>query len=201
VVGYGLVGGVRAERKEIVTEFYVLPRYRGSALALFRQFASASQAKSAEVQTNDTLLTLMLFDCAVQIESNTILFHDALATNMSVPEAVFRKVVDADREPLVSQKLDSDAGWMIEVNGIATAAGGILFHYNVPYGDIYKAVAEPIRQRGYGSKLVQELKRACYELGKIPAARCNASNRASRATLQKAGMLPCARVLTGRLSG
>jgi GNAT superfamily N-acetyltransferase len=77
------------------------------------------------------------------------------------------------------------------------AVGGILFHYNVPYGDIYMGVAEPFRRRGYGSYLVQELKRSCYEMGKVPAARCNASNAASRATLQKAGMLPCARVLTG----
>ena len=36
-------------------------------------------------------------------------------------------------------------------------------------------------------------------MGKAPAARCNVTNAASRATLQKAGMLPCARVLTGVL--
>ena len=34
VVGYGLVGGIRAERKEIVTEFYVLPVHRAKALPL-----------------------------------------------------------------------------------------------------------------------------------------------------------------------
>jgi GNAT superfamily N-acetyltransferase len=60
-------------------------------------------------------------------------------------------------------------------------------------------VAEPFRRRGYGGYLIQELKRVCYEMGRIPAARCNASNVASRATLQKAGFLPCARVLTGVL--
>ena len=30
---------------------------------------------------------------------------------------------------------------------------------------------------------------------------CDVSNPASRATLQKAGLLPCARLLTGRLTG
>jgi hypothetical protein len=37
-------------------------------------------------------------------------------------------------------------------------------------------------------------------VGRVPAARCNAANAASRATLQKAGMMPCARVLTGVLA-
>jgi GNAT superfamily N-acetyltransferase len=85
-------------------------------------------------------------------------------------------------------------------NGAVAATGGILFHYNPPYGDIYMAVAEPFRRRGYGSYLVQELKRTCYGMGKIPAARCNASNAASRATLQKAGFLPCARILSGQIA-
>jgi hypothetical protein len=35
-MGYGLVGGVRAERREIVTEFYVLPDRRGTACVAFR---------------------------------------------------------------------------------------------------------------------------------------------------------------------
>ena len=53
-------------------------------------------------------------------------------------------------------------------------------------------VDERFWRRGYGSFLVQELKRTCYEMGRIPAARCNVTNTASRATLQKAGFLPCA---------
>ncbi|HJZ91142.1 MAG TPA: GNAT family N-acetyltransferase [Gemmataceae bacterium] len=197
VVGYGLVGGVHGDPKDVITEFYVLPAHRAAALPLFERLAAASRARSIEVQTNDVLLTLMLFDCASRIESNTVLFHDALATNLAPPGAEFRTATDAERAQIASQKLDADAGWVIEVAGAVVAAGGILFHYNVPYGDIYMAVAEPFRRRGYGSYLVQELKRTCYEMGKIPAARCNASNAASRATLQKAGMLPCARVLTG----
>ena len=39
--------------------------------------------------------------------------------------------------------------------------------------------------------------RICYEMGKIPAARCNADNAILRRTLEKAGRLPCARVLQG----
>ena len=61
------------------------------------------------------------------------------------------------------------------------------------------ATAEPLRRRGYGSYLIQELKRVAYEMGKVPAARCDATNSASRASLQKAGLLPCARMLSGTL--
>ncbi len=48
--------------------------------------------------------------------------------------------------------------------------------------------------------MVQELKRVAYDMGKVPAARCNAANAASRASLQRAGLMPCARVLTGRVA-
>jgi GNAT superfamily N-acetyltransferase len=195
--GYGLVGGIRSDPKEIIVEFYVAPPHRGAALPLFRRLASVSEAQAIEVQTNDRLLTLMLFDCAQRIECHSVLFEDGLTTTLAVPGATFRKCVEADREHLGREGLDADPGWVLEVEGSVVATGGILCHYNPPYGDIYMAVAEPHRRRGYGSFLVQELKRTCYEIGRIPAARCSPSNPASRSTLQRAGMIPCARVLTG----
>jgi GNAT superfamily N-acetyltransferase len=201
VIGYGLVGGIRAENKTVVIEFYVLPIHRGAALPLFRQFVTTSGALSIETQTNDILTTLMLYDCSTQIESNAILFRDGFTTNLKIPEGQLRQVTSADKELIEKEKLAVDATWMIEVDGTVAATGGLLFHYNLPYGDIYMAVAEPYRKCGYGSFLVQELKRICYTMGRIPAARCNAANQASRATLQKAGMLPCARMMTGSLKG
>jgi len=48
---------------------------------------------------------------------------------------------------------------------------------------------------------VQELKRQAYELGSIPAARCNRDNRLSRKTLQKAGFIPYAHILNGAIVG
>ena len=79
------------------------------------------------------------------------------------------------------------------------AWGGVLYHYNRPYGDVYMEVAEAHRRRGYGAYLVQELKRICYEGGSIPAARSNPTNIASHKTLQKAGFVPCALILVGKL--
>jgi GNAT superfamily N-acetyltransferase len=197
--GYGFVMGYRGEPKDLIREFYVLPAHRGSALAMFRRLIEASQARRIAAQTNDVLLTLMLYDCADAITSDTIVFHDALTTNLSVPGATFREVTVADKERIFEHKVEPVGEWLIEHDGDIVATGGIAFHYNLPYGDIYMEVDEPCRRRGYGGYLIQELKRACYELGRIPAARCNVSNVASRATLQKAGLLPCARILSGVL--
>ena len=61
-------------------------------------------------------------------------------------------------------------------------------------------VAEPVRLQGFGSYIVQELKRVCYEAGKKPAARCNPDNVGSRRTLEKAGFLPCGRLLAGEVN-
>ena len=151
-------------------------------------------------QTNDVLLTLLLYDCAREITSETILFHDVLTTSLTVPGAVLRRVAEADAGRIFEHKVEGVGEWLIEHDGAVVATGGILTHYNPPYGDLFMEVDEPFRRRGYGSYLLQELKRSCYELGRVPAARCNASNTASRAALQKAGLFPCARMLSGVLA-
>jgi GNAT superfamily N-acetyltransferase len=197
VAGYGSVLGFHGKPKDTIKEFYVLPVHQAAALSLFRTFAAASHAAKIEAQTNDTLLTLMLFDCAGSIERDKVLFHDAFTTNLSIPGITFRKVTEADAARIFTHTVEPVGDWMIDVNGDVAATGGILLHYNIPYGDLYMEVDERFRRRGYGSYLVQELKRTCYETGRVPAARCNASNVASRATLQKAGLLPCARILIG----
>jgi hypothetical protein len=51
---------------------------------------------------------------------------------------------------------------------------------------------------GLGAYFAQELKRIAYEMGGIPAARCDTDNVASRKTLQKAGFVPFAHILVGK---
>ncbi len=139
----------------------------------------------------------MLFDCAARFKSETILFHDANTTTYSIAGVTFRKVVESDRDRIFSHKLEGVGDWLLEADGEVVATGGVYTHYNPPYGDISMEVNATHHRRGFGSYLVQELKRTCYEIGRIPAARCNVANVASRATLQKAGFLPCARILRG----
>jgi GNAT superfamily N-acetyltransferase len=195
IAGYGLVAN--KYYPDTVDEFYTFPAHRAAALPMFRALLETSGANRIRAQTNDPLMLLMLHDCATNITSEAILFEAAYTTHLTCPAGTLRPITEADKERLSEQKLDAESGWMIESDGVPVATGGVLFHYNPPYGDLYMAVSESYRRRGFGSYMVQELKRIAYEMGKTPAARCNVDNVASRSTLQKAGMLPCGRILLG----
>jgi GNAT superfamily N-acetyltransferase len=188
VAGYGsiLIGGPWTGTRTVF-EFYVIPKHRSRVFDLFGSLLAASDATAIKAQTNDALLSAMLFTWAHNIRSEKIVFEDKLTTAHSPNGVLFRR-----RE-------EPDSDWALEADGAVAATGGILYHYNRPYGDIYMEVAEPFRLRGFGCYLVQELKRVCYELGSIPTARCNTENISSRKTLQKAGFVPCAHILSGTL--
>ena len=93
--------------------------------------------------------------------------------------------------------MDEGAGWVVTLNNEIAGAGGVLYHYNRPYGDVYMAVAEPFRRLGLGAYLVQELKAVCKTGGSVPSARCNVDNLPSRRTLQKSGFIPCGTLIAG----
>ena len=186
--GYGsiAIAGPWAGTKTIF-EFYMAEKHRSGFFEVFEALRETSGADAIETQTNDVILTAMLHTWAHDVVSEKIIFEDNLTTTYRVPGAALRK-----REP--------EGDWMLlEVGGEVAATGGILFHYNRPYGDIWMEVAEPFRGRGFGTYVVQELKRICYEGGNVPCARCNTENVASRKTLQKAGFVPCAHLLHGKL--
>jgi GNAT superfamily N-acetyltransferase len=170
------------------------------ALAVFRALVDKSAAAVVEAQTNDRLLMLLLYDCATDIVSDTILFDDNTTTDHQAPPGVSLRRVGSDEHAKVfAHTVEPIGDWGLEYEGELVATGGILTHYNPPYGDIYMEVARPHHHKGFGTYLVQELKRVCREDGGIPAARCNQNNVASRRTLERAGMFPCARILRGRL--
>ncbi|MBV9850691.1 MAG: GNAT family N-acetyltransferase [Armatimonadetes bacterium] len=199
VGGYGGAWNT-TDSKGRVMEFYTLPGVRAAALPMFRELLAVSGATGIEAQTDIPLLTLMLFDCARNVTSETLLFEDAVTTHLTCPDGVLRRNGPEDAPHISLQAREPVGDWRIEVGGTAVATGGALFHYNPPFGDVYMEVAEPHRRRGYGSYLVQEIKRICYETGKKPVSRCNISNVASRRTLQKAGFLPCARLMVGEIA-
>lgn len=198
-VGYGSIAvGGPWKGKPTVFEFYVAPDHRSRVFDLFGALLAVSGAMFMEGQTNDPLFTVMLHTFADDVKTESILFHDRLTTRHSAKGVVFRRTAAEDAAMIESQQLDAGADWVLAAEGMIAATGGILFHYNRPYGDIYMAVAEAFRRRGLGAFLVQELKRVCYEQGSVPAARCNPTNIASRKTLQKAGFVPCGNILSGQ---
>jgi len=196
--GYGAVAHAGPWKdKPTIFEFFVLPTLRHRTIRLFWQFVSAAATLSVETQTNDPFLGVLIQSFCPSILVEAIVFKDGVTTSLKIPGASVRPVTPADADQIAARKLDTDAKWLLESSDGIVGTGGILYHYNRPYGDIYMAVAEPFRRRGLGAFLVQELKRICYTNGSIPAARCNVKNAPSQLTLQGAGFIPCGNIVTG----
>jgi len=202
LVGFATVAiaGPWKDRPTIL-EFYVVPEQRSRAFDLFEAFLVASAARWMEIQSSDALLAMMLFTYAHEISSEAIVFRDGFTTALPANGAVLRPLTSDDEVRASIAERQGGPEFVLEVDGTAAGKGGILFHYNAPYGDVYMDIEASFRGRGFGPYLVQELKRETYELGSIPAARCNRDNRPSRKTLQKAGFVPYAHVLTGAIIG
>ena len=198
VAGHGAVANRHFEGR--VIEFFVLPEYRAYAAELFAELLRASAAKEIEAQTNVPLMATMLREFATEAWTENILFADGGATALAVPEgALFRKKREAGELKVFEHKHEPDGDWVIEADGAIVATGGFLTHYNPPYADLYMEVVDAKRRRGFGSYLIQELRRVCREAGKRPAARCNVENAASRRTLEKGGMTVCGQLVAGRV--
>jgi RimJ/RimL family protein N-acetyltransferase len=198
--GYGTIALAGPWKdKPTAVEFFILPQHRLRIFDLFETFLRATNPIAIETQSNGTLLPIMLHTYAKNVAAEAILYHDKITTTLVQPNVLFRRAMPCDRAQITAQNLDESADFVLELNGQIVATGGILYHYNPPYGDLYMVVAESHRRRGLGSFIVQELKRTAYELGKIPACRCNVDNLPSRKTLQKAGFVPCGHILNGAL--
>jgi GNAT superfamily N-acetyltransferase len=199
VVGYGSVGGAPGGASDTVKELFVRIEHRAEALPLFRALVAASGATRVEAQTNDPLLHLMLLDTCADLESHTVLFADALTTSRAVRDVIFRRLTSEERAAAFAHTSEPVGEWGLVRDGAVLATGGLLFHYNPPYGDIHMEVAPAHRGQGFGAYVVQELKRVAYAMGAVPAARCQARNVASRRALERAGMHACARIVRGRI--
>jgi len=198
VVGFGSIAiGGPWKDKPTVFEFYILPEQRTRAFDLFEALLAASGARFFEAQTDDVLIATMVLTYGREIGIEKIVFNDQLTTTLPANGATLRRVTSEEEIRSCLEQRQGGGEWLLEIEGNVAAKGGLLFHYNWPYGDIYMEVTEAFRRRGLGSYLVQELKRACYELGAVPGARCSPTNIASRRTLQRAGFVPFAQILIG----
>ncbi len=185
--------------KPSIFEFFVLPEYRAHGFELFEALLVASNARFMEIQSSDVLLAVMLHTYARDIWSEKIVFRDAITTALPANGATVQKLTSyQDTWNAIAQR-QGGAEYQLKLDGATIASGGLLFHYNVPYADIYMETVERFRRQGFGSYLVQELKRCAYALGSIPCARCDPANIASRETLQKAGLAPFAHILNGTI--
>jgi GNAT superfamily N-acetyltransferase len=198
VIGYGSVAVAGPWRdNHALYEFFVEPEYRMQTFEAFTSLLQSCGAKIIETQSNERVLPVMLHVFARNLRTEAILFEDAFETSFRPPGAGFRAATASDAVVLRQLELDEEAAWVATMNGEIAGAGGVLYHYNRPYGDVYMKIAEPFRRLGLGSYLVQELKAVCRIGDSVPAARCNVDNLPSRKTLQKAGFVPCGALIVG----
>lgn len=192
-VGYGSVWGKdRREDRDAIFEFYLMRPYRKRATTFFKRMHDVSGATFIECQSNDLLLTNLLYEHTQNVNAEAILFKDHVDTFLQLPALHFEKTDPASLNP-------NDVQFILKQQDEIVATGGLMLNYNFPYADVYYEVKEQHRQKGYGSLMAQELKKAAYQLQKIPAARCNVNNHISKATLEKAGFTACGYILTGEI--
>ena len=200
VVGFGSIATAGPWKdKPTVFEFYVLPENRGQAFDLFEAFVAASGGRFFEVQTSDTLLTVMLHVYGRELTSEKIVFRDEMTTSWPAQGARLKRVTSEEESMCCFRERAGKSDWALEFEARTVGSGALLFHYNHPYCDVAMEINEKYRRRGLGAYLVQELKRIAYGMGGIPAARCDPKNIASRKTLQKAGLVPFAHILVGKI--
>jgi len=197
-IGYGSVKGKEdLKDRDAIFEFYVVPAVRNRAATIFAALIKASGVSYIECQSNDLLLSAMMFEFAKNIFSDVTLFKAGSVTYHHFDDVIFRKKMDTDH--LFDHKHEPEGDYVIEKDGEIVGTGGFLLHYNKPFADLYMEVQPGHRRKGYGSFLIQEIKKVCYLAGRVPAARCGISNPASKATLIKAGMEVAGYMLTGEI--
>jgi GNAT superfamily N-acetyltransferase len=198
-IGYGSIMGLEdLAARDTIFEFHLLATYQSHWEMAFQALAQASGAVYVECQTNTPLLYRCLQTFCAEVQTPVFLFGKYTDTNLPNPGCLFRprssddhSIFEHHSEPLGDQVL-------IKGDKIL-ATGGYLSHYNPPYVDLYMEVHPDHRQEGLGSFLIQELCRLCLSKKRIPAARCNFENEASRRTLLKAGLQQVGMMAQGKL--
>lgn len=193
--GYGSVWGKdKREDRDSIFEFYIVEPYRKLSEIFFTKFQAVSGASYIECQSNDILLPSFLYERSQNINAEAILFEDHVQTQLVLPAVVLEKI------PQDESISNYDHACVLKQHDEIVATGGLMLNYNIPYADIYYDVKEQHRRKGLGSFVVQELKKEAYRIGRVPGARCNIKNNASKSTLLKAGFRICGWRLCGRIS-
>ena len=89
-IGYGSVWGKdKREKRDTIFEFYLKEPFRKYAGHIFAELIKVSGVIFIECQTNDQLLSRMLFEFSEQIYAEAILFEDLCETHLIIPGTLF----------------------------------------------------------------------------------------------------------------
>jgi hypothetical protein len=109
--------------------------FRRKSSELFRVLLAASGAGYIECQSNDLLLSSMLYESSPSVSADTVLFEDHTATEHIVPGAAVRPRRSDDK--IFEHKAEPVGNYVVELDGEVAATGGFLLHYNPPFADLH----------------------------------------------------------------
>lgn len=91
-IGYGTIRGNQQRiDRDTVFEFYIIPSFRNISSLAFSALLHASNASFIEGQSNDLLLTSLLYEYADNIHSEVILFEGHAKSSWSIDKIIFRR--------------------------------------------------------------------------------------------------------------
>jgi len=197
-IGYGSISGKEnIGDRDAIFEFYIIPSFRNLAPLAFSKLVHASRVPFIICQSNDLLLLSLLFQFGQNINADTVLLEEDFTSSLYIDSVIFRK--RNDKDIVFEHKAEPVGTYVLEFNSEVVATGGFFLHYNMPFADLYMEVREDCRRKGFGSFLIQEIKKQCYLAGRVPAARTGLDNIASRATLIKVGFKVAGFMLSGTI--
>jgi len=112
--------------KPTVFEFHVQPERRARGFDLFEAFITEAGPEFMEVQSNDTLLAVMLHAYAQDIVSERIVFHDKIETSLPSNGATLHCVTPIEDISVQIEQRQGGPEWQAEQDGKILGLGGIL---------------------------------------------------------------------------
>ncbi len=89
-IGYGSIkGNEKLSDRDTVFEFYIIPSYKHLSFLTFEALLQSSGAVFIECQSNDLLLTSLLYQYGRNINSGVILFEDNIKPNLDIDNINF----------------------------------------------------------------------------------------------------------------
>ena len=113
-VGYGSIKGQQTKDRDTVFEYFVVQPLRKRGSELFRLLLAVSGAQFIECQSNDLLLSSMLYEFSASVRADVVLFEDHATTEYVVPGTVVRPRRGYDQ--IFEHKTEPVGEYVVELN-------------------------------------------------------------------------------------